>query len=117
MRPKREPALPWSGHRLYTGHVVGPIRVDRDGLTVISGRRLQLMAWSSVQEIWWGAGRRGKFSYLVKSDVPTFQIRWTAGPQAAHAASPPEDGSVPIGPDELAALVAARCGQVIRLRL
>lgn len=91
------------------------IRADKDGLTTGSGRRQQLMPWSSVQDISWGPGRRGQFAYLVKSDVPTFQISWPAGPQVASA-SPPSDGAVPIGADELAALVAARIGKPIRVR-
>ena len=101
----------------YGGMIAATVRIraDKDGLTTGSGRRQQLMPWSSVQDISWGPGRRGQFAYLVKSDVPTFQISWPAGPQVASA-SPPSDGAVPIGADELAALVAARIGKPIRVR-
>jgi hypothetical protein len=91
------------------------IRADRDGLTRDRGRRQLMLLWSSVQDISWGAGRRGQFAYLVKGDVPTSVISWPAGPQPASA-RPPEDGAMPIGGDELAALVAAQSGQQIRVR-
>jgi len=90
------------------------IRADKDGLTTRTGPSEQLMAWSSVQDISWGLGAGGKFAYLVKSDVPTLQISWVAGLQPS--AIPPSDGAIPIGPDELAALVAARTGKSIRVR-
>lgn len=90
------------------------IRADKDGLTTRTGPSEQLMAWSSVQDISWGLGVGGKFAYLVKSDVPSFQISWVAGPQPSVI--PPSDGAIPIGPDELAALVAARTGKPIRVR-
>lgn len=101
----------------YGGMIVTTfrIRADKDGLTTGSGRRQQIMAWSSVQDISWGSGGRGQFTYLVKSDVPTFQISWSAGPQAANV-NPPGNGAIPIGGDELAALVAARIGKPIRVR-
>lgn len=91
------------------------IRADKDGLTTAFARRERLMPWSSVQDISWGAGRRGRFAYLVKSDVPTFLISWFADPQTADT-TPPSDGAMPIGPDELAALVAAHTGKPIRVR-
>jgi hypothetical protein len=53
--------------------------------------------------------------YLVDSDVLTFLIFWSAGPQATNAI-PPSDGSLPIGPDELATLVAAKICKPIRVR-
>lgn len=91
------------------------IRADKDGLTTGSGQRQQLMAWSSVQDISWGSGPRGQFAYLVKSDMPTFQISWPSGSQVTSTI-PPSDGAMPIGADELAALVAARIGKPIRVR-
>jgi hypothetical protein len=91
------------------------IRADRDGLTRDRGRRQFMLLWSSIQDISWGAGRRGQFAYLVKGDTPISLISWPAGPQVASS-SPPEDDTVPIGGDELAALVAARTGRQIRVR-
>jgi hypothetical protein len=93
------------------------IRADQDGLTMStgSGRRQQLLAWSSLQDISWGPGGSGQFAYLVTSDLPTVQIAWPSGPEVASA-SLPGDGAVPIGADELAALVAARIGKPIQVR-
>jgi hypothetical protein len=92
----------------------GRIRADKDGLTTGSGRFQRLMAWSSVQEISWQPGGKGQFTYAVKSDAQTTQISWPAGPEATSAI-PPSDGAVPIGADELAALVAARIGKPIQV--
>jgi hypothetical protein len=102
---------------VYTAVIlaINHIRADRDGLTTGNGRRERLVAWSSVRDISWGPGRRGQFAYLVATDVPTVQISWPAGSQAVEAI-PPSDGSLPIGGDELAALVAARIGKPIRVR-
>jgi hypothetical protein len=91
------------------------IRANKDGLTIITGKRERVMAWSSVQDIWWGVGSGGQFSYLVKTDVPTVQASWPAGPQTASG-DPTSQGAVPIGADELAALVAAQIDKPIRVR-
>ncbi len=91
------------------------IRADKNGLTMRVARNERLMPWSSVQDISWGAGRRGRFSYIVRGDVPTFPIYWFSDSQATDT-TPPSDGAIPIGPDELAALVAARTGKPIRVR-
>lgn len=102
---------------VYTGTMGATtrIRADKDGLTTRIARRERLMPWSSVQDISWGTDRRGSFAYLVKSDVPTFPIYWFADPRAADTATP-SDGAIPIGPDELATLVAARTGKPVRVR-
>lgn len=73
------------------------------------------MAWSSVQEISWGAGRDGQPAYLVKGTDPTLPISWPSGAQSANA-GPPGGDALPIGADELAALVAARISKRIRVR-
>lgn len=73
------------------------------------------MAWPSLQDISRGTDGWGQFAYLVKSDVPTIQITWPAGPQVTSA-SPPSDGAMPIRAGELAALVAARIGLPNRIR-
>jgi hypothetical protein len=101
----------------YSAATTGTLRIqaDTDGLTIDIGRRREVILWSSIQDISWGAGRTSQFAYLVKGDVPTAMISWSAGLQGASA-SPPEDGTVPIGGDELAALVASRTGLVLRVR-
>ncbi len=91
------------------------IRADKNGLTMRVARNARLMPWSSVQDISWGAGRGGRYSYIVKSDVPTFPIYWFSDSQATDTTAP-SDGAIPIGPDELAALVAARTGKPIGVR-
>ncbi|HEY7019853.1 MAG TPA: hypothetical protein VH349_01975 [Ktedonobacterales bacterium] len=91
------------------------IRADKDGLTTGRGRRQRLMAWSSVRDISWGAGGRGRFTYLVTSDPLVLPISWPAGPQG-ESERMPTDGAAPIGADELAALVAARINKPIRVR-
>lgn len=102
---------------VYSGMIAATIaiRADKDGLTTGRGRRQQLMVWSSVQDISWGLVGRGQFAYLVNSDVPTIQFSWPAGPQVARATLP-SDGAMPIGADELAALVAARIGKPVQVR-
>lgn len=94
---------------------IARIRANKDGLTIITGKRERVMAWSSVQDISWGVGSGGQFSYLVKTDVPTVQASWPAGPQTASG-DPTSHGAVPIGADELAALVAAQIDKPIRVR-
>lgn len=91
------------------------IRADKGGLTTNFARRERLIVWSSIQEVSWGAGAKGRFTYRVKSDMPASQLSWPASPQAPDTI-PPSDGAMPIGPDELAALVAARIGKPIRVR-
>lgn len=102
---------------VYAGVMVATtcILADSNGLTASFGGRERLMTWSSVQDISWGLGASGQFVYIVQGDVPTFQMSWLAGPQVANA-MPPNDGEIPIGPDELAALVAARIGKPLRVR-
>lgn len=102
---------------IYGGMIAATVRIqaDKDGLKTGSGRREQMMVWSSVQDISWGPGVRGQFAYQVESDAPTFQITWPADPQLASA-GPPSDGAMPIGADELAALVATRINKPIRVR-
>lgn len=91
------------------------IRANTDSLTIITGKRERVMAWSSVQDISWGVDSGGRFSYLVKTNVPTIQTSWPAGPQTASG-DPTSHGAVPIGADELAALVAAQIDKPIRVR-
>lgn len=93
----------------------GRVRTSTDGLTTENGKLKRLIPWSSIQDISWGAGSGGQFSYLVKTDVPTIQASWPAGSQAANI-SPPDDGALPVGADELAALVAAQIGKPILVR-
>lgn len=102
---------------VYGGAITATARIqaDHDGLAIITGPRKRVMPWSSVQEISWGAGRDGQPSYLVKGNDPTLQISWLSGAQPARA-DVPGDGAMPIGADELAALVAARIGLPIRVR-
>lgn len=90
------------------------IRADKHGLRTGIGPREQLIVWSRVQDISWGPGGSGQFASLVKSDVPTFQITWPAGPQVAST-SPPSNDAIPIGADELAALVEPQIGKSIRV--
>ena len=90
------------------------IRADKDGLTTGRGRRQRLMAWSSVRDISWGPSGRRRFTYLVTSDPLVLPISWPAGPQGESERTP-TDGAVPIGADELAALVAARINNPIRV--
>ncbi|HEY7835599.1 MAG TPA: hypothetical protein VIG30_18630, partial [Ktedonobacterales bacterium] len=90
------------------------ILADNDGLSTKRGRRERLIPWSSALDISWGQGAEGRTTYVVKSDVPTVEISW---PSAIHALNePPGDGALPIGADELAALVAAHIGKPIRVR-
>jgi hypothetical protein len=91
------------------------IRADKDGLTTVRRRRQRLMAWSSVRDISWGAGGKGRFTYLVTSDPLVLPIFWPAGPQGESERTP-TDGAAPIRADELAALVAARINKPIRVR-
>ena len=93
----------------------GRVRASEEGLATENGRLKRLIPWSSIQDISWGAGSRGQFSYLVKTDVPTIQASWPADSQAAHVI-PPDGGALPIGAHELAALVAAQIGKPIRIR-
>ncbi len=90
------------------------IRADQRGLTTERGRRQQMIAWSNIQYILWGTWD-GQFRYWVVSNVPTIQASWPAGSQAANVILP-DGGALPIGADELAALVAARIGKPIRVR-
>jgi hypothetical protein len=102
---------------LYSATMMATIRIraDKDGLTTGRGRRQRLMVWSSVRDISWGVAGRGRFTYRVASDVPTLEISWPGGPQGGPKRAP-TDGAVPIGGDELAALVAARINKPIRVR-
>ncbi|HEU5348671.1 MAG TPA: hypothetical protein VFU63_08670 [Ktedonobacterales bacterium] len=102
---------------VYGGAIAARVRIraNQDGLAIIAGPHERVMAWSSVQEISWGTGRYGQSAYLVKGNDPTLQISWPAGPHVTSA-SLPGDGTVPIGADELAALVAARISKPIRVR-
>jgi hypothetical protein len=93
----------------------GQVRASEEGLATENGRLKRLIPWSSIQDISWGAGSRGQFSYLVKTDVPTIQASWPAGSHAANV-GPLGGGALPIGADELAALVAARIGKPVRVR-
>lgn len=99
------------------GMIAGPgrVRASEKGLATENGRLKRLIPWSSIQDISWGAGSRGRFSYLVKTDVSTIQASWPAGSRPANVI-PPDDGALPIGADELAALVAARIGKPVRVR-
>jgi hypothetical protein len=91
------------------------IHADSAGLSRYKGRRRRSIAWSSVEDITWRGSCSRQFFYLVKGEEPTSLISWLAGPPAASA-GPPADGSMLIGGDELAALVAARTGQQIHVR-
>ena len=101
---------------VYTSTIAATVRisVEQRGLTTERGRRQQMIAWSNIQYILrgtWG----GQFRYWVVSNVPTIQTSWPAGSQAANVI-PPDGGALPIGADELAALVAAQIGKSIRVR-
>lgn len=102
---------------VYAGTIAATaqIQATKDGLSLVGGRRERLIPWPGVLDISWGRGAGGQTAYLVKSDVPTVQISWPAGIQTASEL-PPRDGALPIGPDELAALVAARTGKPISVR-
>jgi hypothetical protein len=103
-------ALVYAGLRAATVR----IQADKNGLTSATGPLQESLAWSSILSISWGRGAGERLAYLVKSDVPNVQISWPVGPHLARAV-PPADGAVPIGPDELAALVAARIGKPIEV--
>ena len=74
-----------------------------------------MILWARIQDISWGTGSRGQLSYLVKTDVPAVQASWPVGSEAPSV-GPSGDGALPIGADELAALVAAKIGKPIRVR-
>jgi hypothetical protein len=91
------------------------IKADKDGLTTTKGGHQRLTPWSSIADISWRPGAMGQFVYRVKSNVSPYFIFWPAGPHLTRA-FPPGEGAVPIGADELAALVAARSGKPIEVR-
>ncbi|HEV2235553.1 MAG TPA: hypothetical protein VGR57_02730, partial [Ktedonobacterales bacterium] len=87
----------------------------RDGLTTARGRRRQSLAWSSIQRISWVPGANGQAIYMIQGDLPTLHISWPAGLQDVIT-DRQGGGAVPIGADELAALVAAHIGTPIQIR-
>jgi hypothetical protein len=101
---------------LYAGLRATAVRVqaDKDGLKSTSGTHQQLLVWSSILSISWGPGGGERLAYHVQSDTPYVQISWPAGSRIASV-DLPGDGALPIGPDELAALVAARIGKPIEV--
>lgn len=102
---------------VYVGVAIATVRIraNQDGLSTYFGRHERLIPWSSARDISWGTSAGWQTGYLVKSDVPGVQISWPAGIQTASVL-PSRDGALPIGPDELAALVAARIGKPISVR-
>jgi hypothetical protein len=101
----------------YTGATTTAIQVRADAyaLSVGRGRTQRRIPWSSMEDISWGTGPGGQASYYVKSSPPIVLITWPTGPRAMDTV-PPHDGALSLGPDELAALVAAKLGQPIRVR-
>jgi hypothetical protein len=91
------------------------IRADQSGLARSSGQLQDELAWSSILGISWEPDAGERLTYVVKSNVSPYFIFWPAGPHLTRAV-PPGDDAVPIGADELAALVAARIGKPIEVR-
>jgi hypothetical protein len=101
----------------YNGAIttVIQVRADAYALSVGRGRTQRRIPWSSMEDIAWSIGPGGQASYYVKSSPPTTLITWPTGAQAMDIL-PPHDGILSLSPDELAALVAAKLGQPIRVR-
>ncbi len=64
--------------------------------------------------VWSPRGLGGAPVYTMLTDNPIEAISWPTSPRYLVAAAP-ANGAAPIGPDELAALVAARTGGPIRV--
>ncbi len=91
------------------------VRADANGLTRLTVFKPILIPWSTMREVVWTPHGVGDTpAYMLRTDDPLQTITWPASPQYLDSTLTPTDGA-PIGPDELAALVAARIGQSIRV--
>ncbi|HEU0027017.1 MAG TPA: hypothetical protein VFQ25_07870, partial [Ktedonobacterales bacterium] len=91
------------------------VRVDANGLTRLTAFKPVLIPWSTMREVVWTPHGVGSApAYIVRTDDPLQTITWPTSPHYLDSTLTPADAR-PIGPDELAALVAVRIGQDIRV--
>jgi hypothetical protein len=93
------------------------IRVDADGLSQLTILKPTLVPWSNIQEIIWtprGVGDAPAYMVRCLSDGGVRQLSWPTSAQYLDSSLMSADART-IGPDELAALVAARIGRPIRV--
>jgi hypothetical protein len=91
------------------------LRVDANGLTRLTTFKPILIPWSTMREVVWTPHGIGSApAYIVRTDDALQTITWPTSPQYLDSTLTPTN-THPIGPDELAALVAARIGQSIRV--
>lgn len=91
------------------------VRVDANGLTRLTAFKPILIPWSTMREVIWTPHGVGSApAYIVRTDDPLQTITWPTSPHYLDPTFMPADAR-PIGADELAALVAARIGQAIRI--
>lgn len=89
------------------------VRADRSALSQSSSMRYNSsIPWESIERIT-ARVRRGKVvAYTVVGDVGRTSIFWYAEPSVVRHGAP-TDGSTPMAPDQLAALVVLRSGKDI----